>query len=51
MATNHTPGETLPQCPWEHPSMVACQQDDDGHDGDGPEAILEPGDYDSEWLR
>lgn len=38
---SHTPGETLPVCPWKYPNLVVCHQSiDTDHDEDGPEAVL-----------
>ena len=47
-----TPGTELPFSPWKYPNLVTCQPDTSTeYDEDGPDAILDPADYDHDWAR
>lgn len=49
IATKRVPGEPMAVNPWRIETMVAAEQVEG--DADGPEAILEPPEYDHEWRR
>tara|TARA_R110000782_G_scaffold249075_1_gene336160 strand:- start:1953 stop:2138 length:186 start_codon:yes stop_codon:yes gene_type:complete len=49
IATRRVTGEPMAVNPWRIEAMVTREQVDGGEDG--PEAILEPPEYDHEWRR
>jgi len=45
-------GENLPHCPWHYENMArCCRLEESRYAENGPEAILEPAEYDQEWKR
>ncbi len=52
IATERIPGTDPLFPPWKHGDLVECQKIEAGpHQEEGPEAILEPAQYDHEWRR
>ena len=52
IGVSHTPGTELPVSPWKSPNLVTCQPDTSTEHGeDGPDAILDPANYDNDWAR
>lgn len=52
IAVSVRPGEGPRFSPWTHRFLVECRKvDDPAVVGEGPEAILDPADYDEDWRR
>ncbi len=52
IAAQHIPGMERPLNPWEYAGLVECQQIEAGaYQEGGPEAILEPAEYDPDWRQ
>ena len=52
IATKREPSQDVPANPWGSPALVSAAVDPDQDDNrDGPEAILDPAEYDPEWRR